>query len=78
MNTSRGGAQTPQIAVWYFVGATFAFAAPALFFPDASLWVRIVLFAVGVGAMIGGGIQLGREMKHTRDRPGEAPSDPGA
>lgn len=78
MNTSRGGAETPQITVWYFVGATFAFAAPALFFPEASLWVRILLFAVGVGAMIGGGVQLGREMKGKRDRPDEASSDPGA
>ena len=61
MNTSPSGAQSPQIAVWYFVGATFAFAAPALFFADADLWVRLALFAAGFLAIVGGGIQLGRE-----------------
>lgn len=37
-----------QIAVWYFVGATFAFSLPNLFFPDAELWTRILLFVAGM------------------------------
>ena len=45
MDTSRRNTEPPQIAIWYFVGATFLFVAPTLFFPDADLWVRIVLFS---------------------------------
>lgn len=66
MNTSHGPTQTPQVAVWYFIGATFAFAALALFFQHADLWVRIAFFAAGLIAIVGGGIQLGREINQRR------------
>ena len=75
MNASLGNTETPQIAIWYFVGATFIFAAPTLFFPDADLWVRIVLFAIGFLAIVGGGIQLGREIRQRRERRDESPRD---
>lgn len=75
MNTDRGDAQPQQIAIWYFVGATFLFAAPALFFPDADVWVRIVLFAAGFLVIIVGGVQLGREIRHRRDLRDEPPRD---
>ena len=76
MNTSLGD-DTPQIAIWYFVGATFLFAAPALFFPDADQWVRIALLAAGFLAIVGGGIQLGREIRLRRDRHAQAQRDSG-
>lgn len=65
--TSNSNTSTPQIAVWYFVGATFVFAAPALFFPEAPLWVRIACFALGVLVVVGGGLQLSREIRQRRD-----------
>jgi protein-S-isoprenylcysteine O-methyltransferase Ste14 len=63
MNSSQSTSDTPNIAVWYFVGATFIFAVPALFMPEAEIWLRVLLFSAGFVAVIGGGIQLGREIK---------------
>jgi len=57
----------PQIAVWYFIAATFVFASTSLFFPDADLWVRIVTIVVGLLLVIVGGFQLGRELKGGRE-----------
>lgn len=73
MNTSPTASDTPQIAVWYFVAATFIFAAPAVFFPEADLWVRIVLLAAGLVTVVGGGIQLGREITQKRPKRPETP-----
>ena len=75
MDTPRGNTEASQFAIWYFVGATFLFAAPALFFPGADLWIRIVFFAAGFLAIVGGGIQLGREISRSRDARGESPRD---
>ena len=72
MNANTG---TPQIAVWYFVGATFIFAAPALFFPGAQPWVRVALFIAGFLVIVAGGIQLGREITQRRNRSGETPPE---
>lgn len=52
----------PQIAVWYFIAATFVFASTAVFFQDASTWLRIVTLVIGLVLVVLGGIQLGREM----------------
>ena len=57
----------PQIAVWYFIAATFVSLSTVLFFPDADLWARIVMIAVAALLMFGGGIQLGREIRARRD-----------
>ncbi|MGM7677979.1 hypothetical protein [Microbacterium sp. A94] len=56
----------PQVAVWYFVAATFLFASTILFFPDADVWVRIATIVVGLLIVVAGGIQLGREIKARR------------
>lgn len=76
MNTSQSTQDTPNIAVWYFVGATFIFAAPALFMPEAEIWLRVLLFAAGFVAVIAGGIQLGREIKQRSASRVVAPSEP--
>jgi len=55
--------ETPQIAVWYFVAATFVFASTTLFFDSPVLWVRIVSLVVGFVLIAAGGFQLSREMK---------------
>jgi hypothetical protein len=60
--------QPQQIAVWYFVAATFVFAAPTLFFDSGEPWLRILTVIVGFALVIAGGVQLGREMKSRRDR----------
>lgn len=64
----------PQIAVWFFVGATFVFAAPLLFFPEAAWWARIVSLGVGFVLVVCGGIQLGRELRTRRP---DLPKDDG-
>lgn len=78
MTSSQAKTESPQVAIWYFVGATFIFAAPALLFPDAELWVRIIVFAAGFLAIVAGGVQLGREIaerRTTRDAPPATGSD---
>ena len=57
----------PQIAVWYFVAATFVFASTILFFPDPDLWLRILTLALGIVLVILGGLQLGRELKARKE-----------
>lgn len=66
--------QPPQVAVWYFVGATFVFSAPVLWFDDPQPWVTILFFAVGLVAMVCGGIRLGREIKGRQARKDAPPS----
>lgn len=76
MNSPQSTQVTPNIAVWYFVGATFIFAAPALFVPEAEIWLRVLLLAAGFVAVIAGGIQLGREIKQRSAGRVVAPSEP--
>lgn len=67
---------TPQpIALWFFLGATFVFAAPVIFFPDAPFWLRMVTLGIGMLLVVGGGIQLGREVRGRRAG-AEAPGEP--
>ncbi|MGF3055588.1 hypothetical protein [Microbacterium sp. YY-01] len=51
----------PQVAVWFFVAATFVFASTSLFFPDAETWLRITTVVAGLVLVVLGGIQLSRE-----------------
>lgn len=60
MKTSRLTQDSPSVAVWYFVGATFAFAAPTLWFADAAPWIRIAFLVVGMLAIVGGAVHIGR------------------
>ena len=73
MEPTKPSPAPPQIAVWWFVGATFIFAAPALFSFDAPVWARVVLLVAGFVAVICGGIQLGRELRQRRDSRAEPP-----
>jgi len=52
-----------QVAVWYFIGATFAFASTTLFFPDPEPWLRIATLIIGFALVVAGAFQLGRELK---------------
>lgn len=70
MTSSNNAA--PQVAVWYFIGATFLFVAPILFVTDAPLWVRILSLVLGGIAMIIGGVKLAREISQRGDG-GDAP-----
>lgn len=66
----------PQIAVWYFIGATFSFALPTLLFQNADPWVRMLTTVLGFVLIIVGGYQLNREMRARRDDSDEeAPSE---
>ncbi len=69
LNLDPDDTDTPraQVAVWYFVAATFVFAAPALLGADAAPWWRITSIVVGFVLIVAGGVQLGREMTQRRD-----------
>jgi hypothetical protein len=58
----------PQVSVWFFVGATFLFAAPALFVPDAPAWIRFGLFGLGLVAIAVGIVHFAREVTHRRSQ----------
>jgi Kef-type K+ transport system membrane component KefB len=65
-------AETPQIAVWYFIAATFVFAASTTFLRSDVLWITIASVAVGFVLIALGGWQLGRELqarRAARERP---------
>ena len=49
------------VAVWYFVGATFAGVAPVLFFNFAEWWVKLLFIPVALGLIVAGFVQLRRE-----------------
>lgn len=52
--------ETP-VAVWYFIGATFAGVGPSLFFTDVELWVRLVFLVISLALIGAGFVQLRRE-----------------
>lgn len=57
----------PQYAVWFFVAATFVFAAPTIWFQgSAPLWVTIVTLVGGLVLVALGGIRFGREIRDRR------------
>lgn len=66
----------PQIAVWYFVAATFVFASSTIWFPDAGLWGRLVIMALGMLLVVLGGIRLGREITAHRSATTPPPAGP--
>ena len=52
-----------QVAVWFFVGATFAFSSTSLFFGAPELlWVRITMMVIGFVLVVAGGVRLGQEL----------------
>ncbi len=52
--------ETP-VAVWYFIGATFAGALPNLLFPGLDAWVRVLFILVALVLIFAGFVQLRRE-----------------
>ncbi|MFE1645225.1 hypothetical protein ACFM35_06600 [Microbacterium sp. P01] len=74
------GAPPSSTAVWYFVGATFIFISPILFFRDAGAWLNILTVAVGAAVFGAGMVVFRREQAATGatdDLPGVAdPADP--
>jgi len=75
-----------QVAVWYFVGATFAFASTLLFFTGEGLfWLRIVMLVLGLLLVVVGSFVFSREISAQKAvrRPDESapplpPPPPGA
>lgn len=49
------------VAVWYFIGATFAGVVPVLFFNFAEWWVKLLFIPVALGLIVAGFVQLRRE-----------------
>ncbi|MEW2013530.1 MULTISPECIES: hypothetical protein [Microbacterium] len=49
------------VAVWYFIGATFAGVAPLLFFTGAEWWVKLLFIPVAFALIVAGFAQLRRE-----------------
>lgn len=68
--TENDPAPPPQHAVWFFIGATFVFAAPVILLPGrADPWLTIGCLTAGVVLMVLGGIRLRREIRARRPRP---------
>lgn len=54
-------------SVWYFVAATFVFAAPMLFFRDATIaWLPLVALGAGLGIFVLGVRVFMRERRAAR------------
>jgi len=64
--------ETP-VAVWYFIGATFAGALPNLLFPGLDASVRVLFILVALALIVAGFARLRRETgwgsKPKRDEP---------
>jgi len=72
--------ETP-VAVWYFIGATFAGALPNLLFPGLDAWVRVLFILVALVLIFAGFVQLRRETGWGTKPKGDEPptgSSPGA
>jgi hypothetical protein len=70
---------TPHTAVWYFIGATFIFAAPTIFFRDADLpWLLVAALVLGFAVFAGGIVVFVREQRQGRAvRDAGTPTDGG-
>lgn len=59
---------TTQTSIWYFVGATFIFGAPALYFPgDEYFWLRLATIVLGFVVVAAGIVVFIREQGARRD-----------
>lgn len=59
--------RTPQTSVWYFVGATFIFSSPELFFRDFDRpWLPLVAYGLGLVVFVTGTVVLVREQRQHR------------
>ena len=65
----------PQLAVWYFVAATFVFSGSVFVLQTDSVWLQILLFVVGLVLIVLGGIQLAREIAERRRRADPTPPE---
>lgn len=83
MNTEQKKEQqnkqgSPETAVWYFVGATFAVTVgPMMFGGDGEIaWVTPSFILLGVVLIICGGIQLGKEIRLKKEAKQAAANGP--
>ena len=72
--------KTPQTAVWYFVGATFAFAlGPTLFSSgDPTGWQTILFMILGAVLFVCGCAVFAKELRLRREAKRQASLHPGA
>lgn len=63
------------VAVWYFVGATFAGVAPVLFFTGAEWWVKLLFIPVAFALIVAGFVQLRREAESGRSEGEQPPTE---
>lgn len=61
------------VAVWYFVGATFAGALPNLLFPGLDAWARVLFIVAAVVLIFAGFTQLRRETGGGTQSKGDEP-----
>ncbi|SDG32535.1 hypothetical protein [Microbacterium sp. 77mftsu3.1] len=69
--------ETP-VAVWYFIGATFAGVAPSMFFSGVELWMRLLFLGIALALIVAGFVQLRREAGWGDKPTGEDPPSPPA
>jgi hypothetical protein len=59
-------AEPQQVAIWYFLAATFVFASPAWFGWDMPWWARVLLLVAGFGLIVVGAVQFAKEVEARR------------
>ncbi|OAH51049.1 hypothetical protein [Microbacterium oleivorans] len=63
------------VAVWYFVGATFAGVAPGLFLNGAEWWVKLLFVPVALGLIVAGFVHLRRETGSGKNEGEQPPTE---
>ncbi|MFI8631410.1 hypothetical protein ACIGEP_02285 [Microbacterium sp. NPDC077663] len=63
------------VAVWYFIGATFAGVAPVLFFNGAEWWVKLLFIPVAFALIVAGFVQLRGEAGWGKSEGEQPPTD---
>ncbi|WP_120002812.1 hypothetical protein [Nesterenkonia muleiensis] len=84
MSTEEKRKKAPETAVWYFVGATFAFALGPMLFSDGGpdRWQTVLSMILGAGLFISGCVVFAKERRLRREaqskpvEDSDAPSGP--
>lgn len=63
--------QSNEEAVWWFVGATFVFISPTLFFRDMSGWFQLGTAVLGGVLLIVGFFKYRQERQRSREQSGD-------
>lgn len=77
MSTEERRKKAPETAVWYFVGATFAFVLGPMLFSDGGLdrWQTVLFMILGAGLFTGGCVVFAKERRLRREAKSQPAKD---